>query len=146
MIKENIDLTPREIPSHRLKYKVCVCHCYTSENLNLKQGLCNGPRMVIQRVCLYVLEAKILIGTKIGHTVLMPKLSLTPSDTNLSFILKTRQLPLRSAFSMTINKTQYQTFCYRLDGWMAKSINSLFGIWFWRHPDRHSTYGCDILS
>ncbi|UYV63464.1 hypothetical protein LAZ67_2004153 [Cordylochernes scorpioides] len=38
------------------------------------------------------------------------KISLAPSDTNLQYILKRHQFPLRLAFAMTINKTQGQTF------------------------------------
>ncbi|UYV67116.1 hypothetical protein LAZ67_4003936 [Cordylochernes scorpioides] len=85
-------------------------HRNASRNLNPKQGLCNGTRMVIQRMRSHVLEAQILTGTKVGHTVLVPKISLAPSDTNLPFILKRRQFPLRLAFAMTINKAQGQTF------------------------------------
>ncbi|UYV73843.1 hypothetical protein LAZ67_11001096 [Cordylochernes scorpioides] len=58
----------------------------------------------------HVLEAQILTGTKVGHTVLVPKISLAPSNTNLHFILKRRQFPLRSAFAITINEAKGQPF------------------------------------
>ncbi|UYV70293.1 hypothetical protein LAZ67_7002421 [Cordylochernes scorpioides] len=102
-------LTPTGMPPHRLNLKIGAI-VMLLKNLNPKQGLCNGTRMVIQRMRSHVLEAQILTGTKVGQTVLVPKISLAPSDTNLPFILKRRQFPLRLAFAMTINKAQGQTF------------------------------------
>ncbi|UYV82683.1 hypothetical protein LAZ67_22000535 [Cordylochernes scorpioides] len=102
-------LTPTGMPPHRLNLKIGAI-VMLLRNLNPKQGLCNGTRMVIQRMRSHVLEAQILTGTKVGQTVLVPKISLAPSDTNLPFILKRRQFPLRLAFGMTINKAQGQTF------------------------------------
>ncbi|UYV76684.1 hypothetical protein LAZ67_14001749 [Cordylochernes scorpioides] len=99
-------LTPTGMPPHRLNLKIGAI-VMLLRNLIPKQGLCNGTRMVIQRMCSHVLEAQKLTGTKVGHTVLVPKIS---SDTNLPFILKRRQFPLRLAFGMTINKAQGQTF------------------------------------
>ncbi|UYV72038.1 hypothetical protein LAZ67_9001606 [Cordylochernes scorpioides] len=96
------------MPPHRLNLKIGAI-VMLQRNFNPKQGLCNGTRMVIQRVCSHVLEAQLLTGTKVGHTVSVPKISLAPSDTNLPFILKRRQFPLRLAFAMTINKAQGQT-------------------------------------
>ncbi|UYV66735.1 hypothetical protein LAZ67_4002720 [Cordylochernes scorpioides] len=98
-------LTPKGMPPHRLNLKVCSI-VMLLRNVNPKQGLCNGTCMVIQRMRSHVLEVQIMTGTKVGHTVLVPKISLTPSNTNLPFILKRRQFPLRLAFAMTINKAQ----------------------------------------
>ncbi|UYV76965.1 hypothetical protein LAZ67_14002600 [Cordylochernes scorpioides] len=106
-------LPNRRMPPHRLNLKIGAI-VMLLRNLNPKQGLCNGTRMVIQRMRSHVLEAQILTGTKVGQTVLVPKISLAPSDTNLPFILKRRQFPLRLAFAMTINKAQGQTFARAL--------------------------------
>ncbi|UYV64988.1 hypothetical protein LAZ67_3002662 [Cordylochernes scorpioides] len=70
----------------------------------------NNHRIVIQRLCSRVLQAQVLTGTKVGHTVLVPKIYLAPSDINLPFILKRCQFPLRLAFAITKNKDQGQTF------------------------------------
>ncbi|UYV76683.1 hypothetical protein LAZ67_14001748 [Cordylochernes scorpioides] len=99
-------LTPTGMPPHQLNLKIGAI-VMLLRNMNPKQGLCNGTRMVIQRMFSHVLEVQKLTGTKVGHTVLVPKIS---SDTNLLFILKKRQFPLRLAFAMTINKAQGQTF------------------------------------
>jgi hypothetical protein len=50
-----------------------------------------------------------MTGPHIGSRVFIPWITLTPSDTNLPFVLKRRQFPIRVAFSMTINKSQGQT-------------------------------------
>ncbi|UYV61406.1 hypothetical protein LAZ67_1004740 [Cordylochernes scorpioides] len=115
-------LTPTGMPPHRLNLKIGAI-VMLLRNLNPKQGLCNGTRMVIQRMRSHVLEAQILTGTKVGQTVLVPKISLAPSDTNLPFILKRRQFPLRLAFAMTINKAQGQTFARR------KSLLTVVKLW-----------------
>ncbi|UYV75483.1 hypothetical protein LAZ67_13000380, partial [Cordylochernes scorpioides] len=47
--------------------------------------------------------------TIFSHCI-VSKISLSPSDTNLRFILERRQLTLTLAFAMTINKAQGQTF------------------------------------
>ncbi|UYV68870.1 hypothetical protein LAZ67_6001381 [Cordylochernes scorpioides] len=48
-------------------------------------------------------EAQILTGTNVGHTVLVPKIYFAPSDISLPFILKRHQFSLKLAFAMTIN-------------------------------------------
>ncbi|UYV72798.1 hypothetical protein LAZ67_10000766 [Cordylochernes scorpioides] len=83
-------------------------------NFNPKQGLSNGTRMVIQRMCSHVLEVQLLAGTNVGHTVLVSKISLFLSDINIPFILKRHQFSLRLAFAMTINKAQGQIFGFLL--------------------------------
>ena len=42
--------------------------------------------------------------------VMISRIKLAPSDVNLPFVLERRQLPVRLAYSMTINKAQGQTF------------------------------------
>ena len=41
---------------------------------------------------------------------MIPKLKLAPSDADLPFVLQRIQFPFRLAYSMTINKSQGQTF------------------------------------
>ncbi|UYV61931.1 hypothetical protein LAZ67_1007096 [Cordylochernes scorpioides] len=102
-------LTPTGMLPHLLNLKVCAM-AMLLKILNPEQGLCNGTRMVIQCMCSRVLEAQILTEIKVGHIVSVPKIYFSPSYTNLPFILKRRQFPLRLAFAMIINKAQGQTF------------------------------------
>jgi hypothetical protein len=56
-----------------------------------------------------VIEAEIISGSHVGSRVFIPRMTLSPSDSNLPFILKRHQFPIRVAFSLTINKAQGQT-------------------------------------
>jgi ATP-dependent DNA helicase PIF1 len=58
----------------------------------------------------HVIEAEVATGPAKGQRVFIPRLSITPSDTErMPFILRRRQFPVRPAFGMTINKAQGQT-------------------------------------
>jgi len=55
-----------------------------------------------------VIEAKEISRSKVGTTVLILQIDLTPF--NLSYLqLRRGQFPLKLAFAMTINKSQRQT-------------------------------------
>eukprot|EP00877_Chromochloris_zofingiensis_P006436 jgi/Chrzof1/2045/UNPLg00702.t1 len=58
----------------------------------------------------HVIEAEVATGPDKGKRVCIPRLSITPSDTEkMPFTLRRRQFPLRPAFAMTINKSQGQS-------------------------------------
>ncbi|XP_014679220.1 PREDICTED: ATP-dependent DNA helicase pif1-like [Priapulus caudatus] len=79
-------------------------------NLDITKGLCNGTRLYIRNPHDYILDAVILTGSHVSQRVLMPRVKLAPSDANLPFTLQRIQFPIRLAYSMTINKSQGQTF------------------------------------
>src|SRR3989337_3653722 len=91
-----------------LKLKVGVL-IILLRNLNPSEGLCNGTRLICRQFQSKVIDAEIITGSHVGKRVFIPRITLTPSDSNLPFILKRRQFPVRVAFSMTINKSQGQT-------------------------------------
>jgi hypothetical protein len=77
-------------------------------NLMPLRGLCNGTRLAVTRIQTHIIEAKVF-GAANSDTVLIPRIPLIPSDTNL-FSFKRKQFPIRLAFSMKINKSQGQMF------------------------------------
>ena len=79
-------------------------------NLNPKMGLCNGTRLIFQRIHRnHLLECKIVGGEHRNRTVLIPRITLRPKDREFPFEWSRRQFPVRVAFAMTINKSQGQT-------------------------------------
>ncbi|XP_065665455.1 ATP-dependent DNA helicase pif1-like [Hydra vulgaris] len=102
-------LTPSGMPPHCLKLKI-GCVIMLLRNLDLKAGLCNGTRMKVCALQNNYIDAAVLTGVSGGKRVFVPRIRLASSDSNLPFVLKRRQFPVRLAYSMTINKSQGQTF------------------------------------
>ncbi|XP_065658880.1 ATP-dependent DNA helicase PIF1-like [Hydra vulgaris] len=102
-------LIPSGMPPHCLKLKI-GCLIMLFRNLELKAGLCNGTRMKVCALQINNIDAEILTGVSGGKCVFVPRIHLAPSDTNIPFVLKCRLFPVRLAYSMTINKSQGQTF------------------------------------
>lgn len=102
-------LTPSGMPPHQLNVKV-GCVVMLLRNLSLKDGLCNGTRLMVRNLRANVIDCEILTGIRRGDRVLIPRVSLCPNDTNLPFQIKRTQFPLRLSYALTINKSQGQTF------------------------------------
>jgi flagellar biosynthesis GTPase FlhF len=95
------------LPPHRLLLKK-DSPIMLLRNINPSIGLCNGT----------VLICKILKNNTIGaviknahreERVIIPKICLHSSESDLPFTLKRKQFPIRQSFAMTINKSQGQT-------------------------------------
>lgn len=96
------------LPNHRLDLKKNV-PVILLRNLNQKEGLCNGTRMMISRLGERVLEAEVLIGKSSGKRILIPRINMTTADTNCPYQMRRRQFPIRLCYAMTINKSQGQS-------------------------------------
>lgn len=96
-------LTYSGIPSHHLNLKDCVI-VMLFMNMNPSTGLCNGTHFIVKRLSHNVINAEVLKVHWRGTRVFIPRILLTPSDTNLPFQLRRRQFPLR----LVINKSQGQ--------------------------------------
>lgn len=60
-----------------------------------------------------VIEVKLIGGDHDGEIALIPRISLIPTDSSeLNFKFRRRQLPVRLAFAMSINKAQGQSVNY----------------------------------
>ena len=78
-------------------------------NLNTRDGLCNGTRLIVVALLPHMIQAKVITGSVAGNVVFIPRIDLHPSDTGYPFQLKRQQFPVKPAFAMTINKAQGQT-------------------------------------
>jgi hypothetical protein len=89
------------------------CPIMLLRNLDPSKGLCNGTRLVMNQIRPRVLDCTVISGDRrfSGNRVLIPRISLTPSNDTLPIPLpsRRRQFPVRLAFSMTINKSQGQS-------------------------------------
>ena len=101
-------LQPNGIPPHDLALKTGM-PVILLRNLNAKQGLCNGTRLQVVHLYSHVVECKILSPKNKGDTVFIPRITLRLAESTLPFTLLRRQFPIRTAFCITINKSQGQT-------------------------------------
>ncbi|XP_077985122.1 ATP-dependent DNA helicase PIF1-like [Glandiceps talaboti] len=104
-------LTPSGVPPHKLHLKKHA-PIMLIRNLSPSQGLLSGTRLKIVSLGKHIIEAIITTGKHVGQSVFLPRVIITPSDSELPFDLKGRQFPIRPAFALTINKAQGQTLEY----------------------------------
>ncbi|XP_031095005.1 ATP-dependent DNA helicase PIF1-like [Ipomoea triloba] len=99
------------IPNHSLTLKV-GSPIMLLRNIDHSLGLCNGTRLIVTQLSEHVIEAKISTGDHSGTRVLVPRMTMTPSDPKLPFKFKRRQFPVMLSYAMTINKSQGQTLSH----------------------------------
>ena len=82
------------------------------KNISVMDGLCNGTRVQITRICTdNLLECRHIYGPRQGETFLISKTVFENSegkvgDKETPFKWKRTQFPLRPGFVMTVNKSQ----------------------------------------
>ena len=72
-------LTTFGFPTHSIKLKI-GSPIMLLRNLDQNQGLCNGTRLVVTRLAKQVIAAEIILGKNIGHSVYIPRISMSPSQ------------------------------------------------------------------
>ena len=99
-------LRPNGFPQHTLNLKAGM-PLMILRNINPRQGLCNGTRVIFEK-CIdnKLLQCKIV---ETGRLVLIPRITFIPKANEYPFEWQRRQFPVRPAFAMTINKSQGQT-------------------------------------
>lgn len=96
------------LPKHKLTLKIGA-PVMLLRNINQKECLCNGTRLIITRLGERLLEGEIVTGTHVGKKVLVPRIILSPPQSEHPFTLRRRQFPVRICYAMTINKSQGQS-------------------------------------
>ena len=106
-------ITLSGMPPHSMTLKVCA-PVMLLRNLRAGpgNGLRNGTCLIILNLGEKVLEVEIASGINKGKCVLIPRINMAPSDTQLPFTLHCRQFPIRPYFAMSANKAQGQTLDY----------------------------------
>jgi len=73
-------------------------------NLNAMKGLLNGTRLIVRKMFENSLDLEIITGRELGQRVLLPRIDLSPSDTNVPFSFKRRQFPVKVAFCIQLTR------------------------------------------
>ncbi|XP_018497175.1 uncharacterized protein LOC100905460 [Galendromus occidentalis] len=102
-------MTPATLPPHELHLKE-GCIVMLLRNLDVKNGLCNGTRLIVDTILSRVIICSFATGCKKGSSVFIPRIDCYYNHVSLPFRLRRRQFPIRLSFAMTINRSQGQTF------------------------------------
>ena len=99
-------LRPNGFPQHMLDLKSGM-PLMLLRNINPRQGLCNGTRLMFDRT----IDNKLLQCRIVGSNrmVLIPRITFIPKLGEYPFQWQRRQFPVRPAFATTINKSQGQS-------------------------------------
>ena len=100
---------PNSLPLLKLSLKVGA-PVILLWNLYPKDRLYNGTRIVITRLGQRYIKARMLSGSFYGQLQLIPCIKLTSTDGELPFIISRRQFLIRLCFTITVNKSQGQSF------------------------------------
>ena len=96
------------MPPHKLTLKI-GCPVMFLRSLD-PPNITNGTRFIVYKMYSNVIEVTLLHGPSAGQRVLIPRIPLVRSDTDLPFQFKRLQFPIRPCFSMTISQAQGQIF------------------------------------
>ncbi|XP_057719868.1 uncharacterized protein LOC130934299 [Arachis stenosperma] len=91
--------------NHKLTLKSGVA-IMLMRNIDQTSGLCNGTRLIVNKLGSNVIGAMVVTGRNIGDKVYIPRMNLIPSDSGLLFKFQRRQFSLTVCFAMTINMSQ----------------------------------------
>ena len=99
-------LKPNGFPEHILTLKAGM-PIMLLRNVNPRQGLCNGTRLIYDKT----IDGKLIQCRIVGseRVVLIPRITFIPKAGDYPFEWQRRQFPVRIAFATTINKSQGQS-------------------------------------
>lgn len=96
------------MPDHAIPLKVGM-PLILLRNMNGAEGQVNGTRLILRGALQYVLDVEIASGSHQGERTFLPRIKLSPSDSDCPFKFHRLQFPIRPAFALTIDKSQGQT-------------------------------------
>ena len=96
------------LPMHKLQLKINQ-PIILIRNISQAEGLNNGTRLIVKVMHKNFIDVEIPSGKNKGQRYFIPKFGITPSDTDSPICIKRVQFPVRSAYAMTINKSQGST-------------------------------------
>ena len=99
-------LKPNGFPEHILTLKPGM-PIMLLRNVNPRQGLCNGTRLIYDKTMDNKLIQCRIVGSE--RVVLIPRITFIPKAGDYPFEWQRRQFPVRIAFATTINKSQGQS-------------------------------------
>jgi len=102
------DIKCSRIPNHRIKLKIGV-PIMLLKYIDKANGLCNGTRLQVNDLGKNVIFTTVITGKNVGDKIFIPRMNLTPSDSNIPFKFQSWQFPISLCFAMTINKSLGQT-------------------------------------
>ena len=92
------------LPLHKIELKK-GCPVMVLRNLNPEEGVCNGSRGILTLYRNWVLEIRLITGQHAGSTVFIPRMGITPAETQIPFEFCCCQFSIQLCFAMTINKS-----------------------------------------
>ncbi|XP_071714847.1 uncharacterized protein [Rutidosis leptorrhynchoides] len=96
------------VPNHRLTLKRGV-PIMLLRNMDQSKGLCNGTRLLVERIGDHTIEARIITGHFFGNLAYISRMVIAPTDRKIAVKFQRRQFPITVCFAMTINKSQGQS-------------------------------------
>jgi ATP-dependent DNA helicase PIF1 len=101
-------LIDSSLPLHKINLKLNQ-PVILIRNISQADGLCNGTKLIVRGLHRTILDTEVANGKNKGKRFFIPKFGITPSNSDLPISIKRVQFPIRSAFAMTINKSQGAT-------------------------------------
>uniref|UniRef100_A0AC35GE22 ATP-dependent DNA helicase n=1 Tax=Panagrolaimus sp. PS1159 TaxID=55785 RepID=A0AC35GE22_9BILA len=102
-------IRPNGFPAYNLRLRENTV-VMLMRNLSIKEGLCNGTRLLVKKLERNIIIAEKLTNVKEGEdpTVMIPRITLL--DESSLYHVYRKQFPVRPAFALTVHKSQGQTF------------------------------------
>ncbi|CAI9259203.1 unnamed protein product [Lactuca saligna] len=96
------------IPAHSQSLKIDP-PIMLIRNINQKEGLCNGTRLMVSQLLPNVIEALIITGTCVGKKVFLPRIRFVHKAIDMPFTFIRKQFPVKVCYAIAINKSQGQS-------------------------------------